>query len=314
MDNISFIFPGQGSQKLGMLSDLAESFPVIKSTFQEASDVIGEDLWEVIQIDSKGILSKTEITQPVLLTASVAIWRVWTTLNDVKPNVLAGHSLGEYSALVCSDALSFEEAVSLVHFRGCAMQNAVAKGRGKMAAILGLTEVRVQELCEKAQEQSGLVAPANINAENQIVISGEVSAVELAIDLCKNAGAKRAVPLEVSVPSHCELMRNAADELEERLKSIEFKKPKIDVVQNVDGEIQTAVPVIKSNLVKQLYMPVRWTDCVERVYRLGCNHILECGPGRVLTGLVKRSHPSIKCFLSDTTEAIEDANNILSQL
>ena len=314
MDNIAFIFPGQGSQKLGMLSQLATSFPIIRSTFQEASEVLGVDLWEITQVDSKGILSKTEITQPVLLTASVAIWRAWITLTDVKPAVLAGHSLGEYSALVCSDALSFEEAVSLVHFRGRVMQNAVPKGRGKMAAILGLSEVRVQELCEKAQEQSGLVAPANINAENQIVISGEVSAVELAIELCKNAGAKRAVPLEVSVPSHCELMRNAADELEERLKSIEFKNPKIDVVQNVDGEIQTALPVIKSNLVKQLYMPVRWTDCVERVYRLGCNHILECGPGRVLTGLVKRSHPSIKCFLSDTTEAIEDANNILSQL
>ena len=314
MDNISFIFPGQGSQKLGMLSDLAESFPVIRSAFQEASEVIGEDLWEVIQIDSKGILSKTEITQPVLLTASVAIWRAWTSLTDVKPNVLAGHSLGEYSALVCSDALSFEEGVSLVHFRGCAMQNAVPKGKGRMAAILGLTEVTVQELCDKARKRSGLVAPANINAENQIVISGEVSAVELAIEFCKSAGAKRALPLEVSVPSHCELMLNAAAELEERLESIEFKNPNIDVVQNVDGEIQTAVPVIKSNLVKQLYMPVRWTDCVERVYRLGCNHILECGPGRVLTGLVKRSHPSIKCFLSDTPEAIEEANDILSQL
>ena len=313
MDNISFIFPGQGSQKLGMLSDLAESFPIIRSTFQEASEVLGEDLWEVSQLDSKGILSKTEITQPLLLTASVGIWRAWIALTDVKPSVLAGHSLGEYSALVCSEALSFEEAVSLVHFRGCAMQNAVPKGKGKMAAILGLSEVTIQELCDKAQKQSGLVAPANINAENQIVIAGEVSAVDLAIEFCINSGAKRALPLEVSVPSHCELMRNAAGELEERLESIEFKKPKIDVVQNVDGEIQHVAQVIKSNLVKQLYMPVRWTDCVERVYRLGCNHVLECGPGRVLTGLIKRSHPSIKCFLSDTTEAIEDASYILSQ-
>ena len=313
MDNIAFIFPGQGSQKLGMLSQLATSFPIIRSTFQEASEVIGVDLWEITQVDSKGILSKTEITQPVLLTASVAIWRAWITLTDVKPAVLAGHSLGEYSALVCSEALSLEEAVSLVHFRGCVMQNAVPKGQGKMAAILGLTEGTVQEQCDKAQEHGGLVAPANINAENQIVISGEASAVELAIELCKNAGAKRALPLEVSVPSHCELMRNAAGELEERLESIEFKNPKIDVVQNVDGEIQTAAPVIKSNLVKQLYMPVRWTDCIERVYGLGCNHILECGPGRVLTGLVKRSHPSIKCFLSDTIEAIEDASDVLSQ-
>ena len=313
MDNVSFIFPGQGSQKRGMLADLAESFPIIKPTFEEASEVIKEDLWEITQADSKGILSKTEITQPVLLTASVAIWRAWISLTDVKPCVLAGHSLGEYSALVCSEALSFEDAVSLVHFRGRAMQNAVPKGKGKMAAILGLTEVSVQELCNKAQEQSGLVAPANINAENQIVISGEVSAVELAIELCKNAGAKRALPLEVSVPSHCGLMKNAAVEIQERLESIELNIPKIGVIQNVDGEIQTAASVIKSNLVKQLYMPVRWTDCLDRIYSLGCNHILECGPGRVLSGLVKRSNPSVKCFLSDTSEAIEDASDILSQ-
>ncbi len=313
MDNISFIFPGQGSQKLGMLSDLAKSFPIIGSTFEEASEVIGKDLWEIIQVDSKGILPKTEITQPVLLTASVAIWRAWISLTDVKPRVLAGHSLGEYSALVCSEALSFEDAVSLVHFRGLVMQDAVPKGKGKMAAILGLAEVSVQELCNRAQEQSGLVAPANINAENQIVISGEVSAVELAIELCKKAGAKRALPLEVSVPSHCELMRNAAVELQERLESLEFDSPKIDVIQNVDGEIQSAVSMIKSNLVKQLYMPVRWTDCVEKIYALGCNHMLECGPGRVLSGLVKRSHPSIKCLPSDTTAAIGEAINILSQ-
>ena len=314
MDNISFIFPGQGSQKVGMLSDLAKSFPIIGSTFEEASEVIGKDLWEITQVDNKGILSKTEITQPVLLTASVAIWRAWMSLTDVKPRVLAGHSLGEYSALVCSEALSFEDAVSLVHFRGLVMQNAVPKGKGKMAAILGLSEVSVQELCYKAQEQSGLVAPANINAENQIVISGEVAAVELAIELCKDAGAKRALPLEVSVPSHCELMKNAAVELQERLESIQFDNPKIDVIQNVDGEIQTVVSMIKSNLVKQLYMPVRWTDCVEKIFTLGCNHMLECGPGRVLSGLVKRSHPSVKCLLSDTTEAIGDASDIFSQL
>ena len=314
MDNISFIFPGQGSQRVGMLSDLAKSFPIIGSTFEEASEVIGKDLWEITQVDNKGILSKTEITQPVLLTASVAIWRAWMSLTDVKPRVLAGHSLGEYSALVCSEALSFEDAVSLVHFRGLVMQNAVPKGKGKMAAILGLSEVSVQELCYKAQEQSGLVAPANINAENQIVISGEVAAVELAIELCKDAGAKRALPLEVSVPSHCELMKNAAVELQERLESIQFDNPKIDVIQNVDGEIQTVVSMIKSNLVKQLYMPVRWTDCVEKIFTLGCNHMLECGPGRVLSGLVKRSHPSVKCLLSDTTEAIGDASDIFSQL
>ena len=312
MEKTAFLFPGQGSQKLGMLNDLSQNFSVIKSTFQEASDFMGEDLWEISQTDKKGVLANTKITQPVLLSASVAIWRVWLSLTHERPSALAGHSLGEYSALVCSDALAFEDAVRLVHFRGNAMQNAVPNGTGKMAAILGLSEDKVAEICAHAQNKSGLVSPANINAANQIVIAGEVSAVTLVIELCKEAGAKRALPLEVSVPSHCELMRTAAAELEQMLDSIEICNPKIKVIQNVDGGVQTDKSNIKANLVKQLYMPVRWIDCVNKLYHIGCNTAVECGPGRVLSGLVKRIQPEIQCFSSDTTKGVTEARDLLT--
>ena len=313
MKNTAFLFPGQGSQKLGMLNDLYRKFSIIKSTFQEASDAMEVDLWEISQSDEKGILANTEITQPVLLSASVAIWRVWMSLSDEKPSAVSGHSLGEYSALVCSGAISFQEAVRLVHFRGSAMQNAVPSGEGKMAAILGLSEETVEEICTVAQKRAGLVSPANINAAKQIVISGEFPAVTLAIELCKEAGAKRALALDVSVPSHCDLMRSAAVELGHMLDSIEIGTPDIKVIQNVDGEIQTDKSKIKHNLVKQLYMPVRWIDCINKIYRLGCKSVVECGPGRVLTGLVKRIQPEIQCFSTDTVERITEAHDSLSQ-
>ena len=310
--NTAFLFPGQGSQKLGMLDNLSRNFSIIESTFQEASDAMGTNLWEIAQTDKRGILANTEITQPVLLSASVAIWRVWVSLTHERPSALAGHSLGEYSALVCADSLPFQDAVRLVHFRGSAMQRAVPNGKGKMAAILGLSEKTVTEICDDAQKRSGLVSPANINAENQIVIAGEFPAVTLAIQLCKEAGAKRALALDVSVPSHCALMRTAAADLEQMLDSIKVCSPTIKVVQNVDGEIQTDISMIKHNLIKQLYMPVRWIDCVNKIYQLGCKNIVECGPGRVLSGLVKRIQPEIQCFLSDTVEGITDTHDSLS--
>ena len=312
MKNTAFLFPGQGSQKLGMLHNLSQSFSLVESTFQEASDAMGVDLWEITQTDKKEILANTEITQPVLLSASVAIWRVWLSLTNERPLALAGHSLGEYSALVCSDSLSFQDAVRLVHFRGSAMQSAVPSGQGKMAAILGLSEKIVAEICADAQKRSGLVSPANINAANQIVIAGECHAVTLAIELCKEAGAKRALALNVSVPSHCALMQTAAEDLEQMLDSLEISSPKIEVIQNVDGEVQTDVSTIKHNLIKQLYMPVRWVDCVNKVHQLGCKNIVECGPGRVLSGLVKRIQPEIKCFFSDTVERITETYDSLS--
>ena len=313
MKNTAFLFPGQGSQKLGMLNDLSQKFSIIKSTFQEASDAMEVDLWEISQSDKKGILANTEITQPVLLSASVAIWRVWMSLSDERPSAVAGHSLGEYSALVCSGAIAFQDAVRLVHFRGSAMQNAVPNGEGKMAAILGLSEDTVAEICTHAQKRAGLVSPANINAAKQIVISGEFPAVTLAIELCKEAGAKRALALDVSVPSHCELMRPAAAELEHMFDSIEIGTPEIKVIQNADGEIQTDKSKIKHNLVKQLYMPVRWIDCINKSYQLGCKSVVECGPGRVLIGLVKRIKPEMQCFSTDTVEGIIEAHDSLSQ-
>ena len=312
MKNTAFLFPGQGSQKLGMLDNLSKNFSIIESTFQEASDAMGTDLWEIAQTDKRGILANTEITQPVLLAASVSIWRVWVSLTHERPSALAGHSLGEYSALVCADSLHFQDAVRLVHFRGSAMQSAVPNGKGKMAAILGLSEKTVAEICKDAQKKSGLVSPANINAENQIVIAGELPAVTQAIQLCKEAGAKRALALDVSVPSHCELMRTAAADLEQMLDSIKIFSPIIKVIQNVDGEVQTDISMIKNNLIRQLYMPVRWIDCVNKVYQLGCKNIVECGPGRILSGLVKRIQPEIQCFLSDTVERVTDIQDSLS--
>ena len=313
MKNTAFLFPGQGSQKLGMLDNLSHTFPAIESTFDEASDVMGINLWEIAQTDKNGLLANTEITQPVLLSASVAIWRVWLSLTHEKPLALAGHSLGEYSALVCSEALSFHDAVRLVHFRGTAMQNAVPSGQGKMAAVLGLSENTVAEICADVETQSGVVSPANINSANQIVIAGEFAAVTLAIELCKKAGAKRALALDVSVPSHCGLMRTAAADLEQMLDSVEFFAPKIKVIQNVDGEVQTDIPIIKHNLTKQLYMPVRWIDCVNKVCQLKCNNIVECGPGRVLSGLVKRIQPKFQCFSSDSIDGITKAQKFLAK-
>ena len=313
MKKTGFIFPGQGSQKVGMLSELSQSFPVIKATFQEASEVLDMDLWEIAQSDQRGVLSSTEITQPVLLSASISIWRVWLSLSELKPTALSGHSLGEYSALVCSGALSFKDALDLVHFRGRAMQKAVPNGEGKMAAILGLSERDVSTICDAVQKETGVVSAANVNSANQIVIAGESKAVTSAIESCKAAGAKRALALGVSVPSHCELMVPAARELEEKLSKIHIQTPEIDVIQNVDGEVQDEPDAIKTNLVEQLYRPVRWVDCVNKLHQLGCRYTVECGSGKVLSGLVKRIQPELKCLLTDTDEELKKSVQELSE-
>ena len=313
MKNTGFIFPGQGSQEVGMLSELSQSFPVIKATFQEASEVLDMDLWEIAQSDQRGVLSSTEITQPILLSASISIWRVWLSLSELKPTALSGHSLGEYSALVCSGALSFKDALDLVHFRGRAMQKAVPNGEGKMAAILGLSERDVSTICDAVQKETGVVSAANVNSANQIVIAGESKAVTSAIESCKAAGAKRALALGVSVPSHCELMVPAARELEEKLSKIQIQTPEIDVIQNVDGEVQDEPDAIKTNLVEQLYRPVRWVDCVKKLHQLGCRYTVECGSGKVLSGLVKRIQPELKCLLTDTDEELKKSVQELSE-
>lgn len=306
MHKFGFVFPGQGSQKLGMLGSLANDYSLITDTFEEASDVLGLDLWEIAQHDSENNLDQTHITQPVLLTASVAIWRLWQQRSPARPSVLAGHSLGEYSALVCADVLSLADAVTVVHQRGKFMQAAVPPGVGKMAAIVGLENYQIHEICDEA-EKGEVVSAANFNSPGQTVIAGDASAVERAIILCKEAGAKRALPLNVSVPSHCALMKPAAIELEKILDEIEFSAPSIAVVQNVNGELVDSPSEIKLNLIKQLYAPVLWVDCIDIISKKGVTKLVECGPGKVLSGLIKRIDSDIRCFGSDDTASLNIA-------
>ena len=306
MQNFGFVFPGQGSQKLGMLSELATRSNTVQATFDEASGVLQLDLWEICQKDKKNILDETRITQPVLLTAAVAIWRLWSEYSPLKPSILAGHSLGEYSALVCADAINFKDAIRLVYNRGMFMQTAVPAGKGKMAAIVGLESYHIDKICAEANE-IGVVSAANINSPGQVVIAGETGAVDKAIELCKESGAKRALPLNVSVPSHCSLMKSAAKKLEEQLVSIPVSTPSISVIQNINGEICNDPEEIKTNLIKQLYAPVLWVDSVQLIYKLGISKIVECGPGRVLSGLIRRIEPDIQCFGSDDSISLDSA-------
>ena len=306
MQKFGFVFPGQGSQKLGMLNGLAEQYPIIGQTFDEASQLIGKDLWEIAQHDSGNNLDQTQITQPVLLTASVAIWRLWQDQSATNPSILAGHSLGEYSALVCAGVLEFSDAVNLVRHRGEHMQQAVQPGQGAMAAIVGLDDHKIKEICsEVAQEQ--VVSAANYNSPGQTVIAGDTDAVTRAMQACKNAGAKRALPLKVSVPSHCALMREAAENLAILLDSVKFNPATIPVVQNVNAQIAVNADEIKQNLVQHLYMPVLWLDSINLIHKSGVNLLVECGPGRALCGLVKRIQPDIICFGSENSQSFTQA-------
>lgn len=283
--SLAFVFPGQGSQQLGMLADLAEQYDVIQATFAEASDVLGYDLWELVQNDADA-LNETDKTQPALLTSSVALWRLWEQQGGEKPAYVAGHSLGEYSALVCAGVIAFQEAVELVKLRGEYMQQAVPAGTGAMAAIIGLTDEQVIAACDAVTE--GVVSAVNFNSPGQVVIAGEKAAVETAMANAKEAGAKRALPLPVSVPSHCKLMVPAGEKLAERLNAIEFKEPSITLVQNVSAKAVADAAQIKANLVSQLSEPVLWTQSVVLLNDLGVSRTVECGPGKVLTGLNKR--------------------------
>ena len=305
MQKFGFVFPGQGSQKLGMLRELSARSSVIESTFTEASDALQLDLWEICQQDSYNNLDQTHITQPALLTASVAIWRLWGELSTLRPSILAGHSLGEYSALVCADVIDFQDAVNIVHHRGHFMQSAVPAGEGKMAAIVGLENYQIDEICGVVEE--GVVSAANINSPGQTVIAGKASAVDKAIELCKEAGAKRALPLKVSVPSHCALMLPAAEKLEEKLAEVQVNAPSIAVVQNVNAQIEEDPTEIKKNLVKQLCSPVLWLDCVQLIHKSGVNKVVECGPGNVLSGLIRRIESEIQCFGSDGNAILDSA-------
>ncbi|MGY6307155.1 ACP S-malonyltransferase [Proteus mirabilis] len=287
MTDFAMVFPGQGSQAIGILAELAEHYPIVTETFAQASDVLGYSLWDLVQNGPEEELNKTWKTQPALLAASVAIWRVWQEKQGKMPQMMAGHSLGEYSALVCAGVIDFAAAIKLVELRGQLMQEAVPVGTGAMYAIIGLDNDAIAKACEDAA-QGQVVSPVNFNSPGQVVIAGNKEAVERAGALCKEAGAKRALPLAVSVPSHCALMKPAADKLAVALQEIEFKQPEIQVVNNVDVKAQTDANAIRDALVRQLYNPVRWTETVEFIADKGITQLLEIGPGKVLTGLTKR--------------------------
>ncbi|BFU60420.1 MULTISPECIES: ACP S-malonyltransferase [Rodentibacter] len=288
MKKFAMVFPGQGSQTVGMLAELAGEYSVVTETFKQASDVLGYDLWNLVQQGPAEELNKTWQTQPALLAASVAIYRIWQEkYPHLKPEVMAGHSLGEYSALVCADVLDFQDAIKLVELRGKLMQQAVPEGAGAMYAIIGLDNDAIIEACKKAEEGE-VVSAVNFNSPGQVVIAGAKAAVERAAALCKEAGAKRALPLAVSVPSHCALMKPAADELAATLDSITFNKPITAVINNVDVKIEMESAAVRSALVRQLYSPVRWTETVEKMAQDGVQVLVEVGPGKVLNGLTKR--------------------------
>ncbi|AWB65965.1 [acyl-carrier-protein] S-malonyltransferase [Saccharobesus litoralis] len=303
-NNIAFVFPGQGSQTVGMLADLYQEYDVVKQTFAKASDALGYDLWALVAEGPAEELNKTHITQPALLTASIAIFEVLREKGVAQPALIAGHSLGEYSALVAAQVIKFEDAVKLVELRGQLMQEAVPAGTGAMYAIIGLADDKVKAACEEAA-QGEVVSAVNFNSPGQVVIAGQKEAVERAGALCKEAGAKRALPLPVSVPSHCALMKPAADKLAEKLAEIEFSNPSLSVINNVDVAIETEGDAIRDALVRQLYCPVRWTESVEQLAAQGISQLVEVGPGKVLAGLTKRINKSLSATSVNDIASIE---------
>jgi [acyl-carrier-protein] S-malonyltransferase len=285
--NLAFVFPGQGSQSVGMLTQLAASYPEVKQTFDKASFVLGRNLWDLVVNGPEEKLNQTQNTQPAMLAAGVAVWEVWCKHSAIRPAWMAGHSLGEYTALVCSGALFFEDAVKLVEARARFMQEAVPAGVGAMAAILGLDDDKIIAICADVAGTE-IVSAVNFNSPGQVVIAGHTAAVERAAAAAKEAGAKRAVMLPVSVPSHCALMLSAAEKLEECMWDIALDTPKMHTIHNVDVEMHTAPDVIRHVLKEQLYKPVRWVEGIELMHNKGVTIFIECGPGKVLTGLDKR--------------------------
>jgi [acyl-carrier-protein] S-malonyltransferase len=284
---LALVFPGQGSQSVGMLADMAASWPNIIETFAEASAVLGIDLWALVQQGPEVELNQTQNTQPAMLAAGVALWRVWQAEDGPRPALMAGHSLGEYTALVCAGSLDFTDAVALVAERGRLMQEAVPVGQGAMAAVLGLEDDKVVAVCAAAA-QGAIVAAVNFNAPGQVVIAGTTSAVERAVALAREKGAKRAVVLPVSVPSHCQLMRPAAEQLAKRLATVTLRTPAVPVIHNVDVAVHQRPEDIRDALIRQLYSPVRWSETIAAMRHQGIVTLVECGPGKVLTGLNKR--------------------------
>lgn len=313
--DLAMVFPGQGSQTVGMLKELAEIFPVVQETYAKASAILGYDLWRLVQEGPESTLNQTEKTQPALLVGSVAIWTIWQEQGGSLPSMMAGHSLGEYSALVCAESLNFKDAVQLVEMRGRFMQQAVPEGIGAMAAIVGLSDDKIDELCQRAAEKE-ILTPANYNAIGQVVVAGEVKAVERLMALAKTAGAKIAKQLPMSVPSHCALMVSAANQLAQYIENIEIKKPVIPVLQNTDVQMHADPQAIKTALIKQLYSPVRWVETIQQFEQKGVSIVIECGPGKVLTGLNKRisnqQQAAATSLPTSLQEALNLANNVSS--
>ena len=304
--SLAFVFPGQGSQAVGMLAEIGAAQSIVVDTFTEASDALGYDLWALTQQGPADVLNQTDKTQPAILTASIALWRLWAEQSAVQPAYLAGHSLGEYSALVAANSVSLADAVRLVERRGQLMQAAVPAGTGGMAAILGLDDADVQAACAEAAEGE-VVSAVNFNSPGQVVIAGAAAAVERAIEACKARGARRAMALPVSVPSHCALMQPAAEQFVESLAAIEWQQPSIALVQNVSAETVTDLAVLEKNLLAQLYSPVRWVESMVCLAAQGVTDVVECGPGKVLSGLNKRCIKGVNTYNLDSPEAFAAA-------
>lgn len=306
MKNIAFLFPGQGSQSVGMMNGFGD-LNIIRDTFTEASDVLGVDLW-TMATEANDSINETTNTQPIMLTAGVATWRAWLAASDKLPTVLAGHSLGEYTALVASGALTFKDALPLVRYRAEVMQNAVPAGVGAMAAILGLDDETVRAVCAEAAQNEVLEA-VNLNSPGQVVIAGNKAAVERGMELAKAKGAKRALPLPVSVPSHCALMKPAALQLADYLNSVAVNTPQIPVLHNADVAAYSDSDKIKDALVRQLYSPVRWVETVQAIAAQGVTQTAECGPGKVLAGLTKRIVAELPCVALTSNDALLELKN-----
>ncbi len=308
--SLAFVFPGQGSQSLGMLADLGAQQALIRDTFNEASDALGYDLWALTQQGPEERLNETDKTQPAILTASIALWRLWLAEGGARPAFVAGHSLGEYSALVAAGAIEFSAAVKLVELRGQLMQQAVPAGKGGMAAILGLEDADVLAACAEAA-QGEVVSAVNFNAPGQVVIAGAAAAVERAIEACKARGAKRAMPLPVSVPSHCALMRPAAEKFADAVNALAWQSPQIALVQNVSAAVAGDLDTLKRDLLAQLYSPVRWVESVQLLAEKGVGELVECGPGKVLAGLNKRCVKGVNTHNLETPDSFAAARAAL---
>jgi [acyl-carrier-protein] S-malonyltransferase len=303
--NIAFVFPGQGSQKVGMLAGAYDRFGPVRDTFAEASEALGYDMWSLVQDGPQDALNLTETTQPVLLTSSVALWRAWEQAGGARPAIMAGHSLGEFSALVCAGAISFVDAVLLVRRRGEFMQTAVPVGEGAMAAVLGLDDAVINDICEQATTGADhIVTAVNFNSPGQVVIAGHTAAVDAAGVRLKEAGAKRIQPLPVSAPFHTSLMKPAGENLQEAIAAIGIDTPAVPVVHNVHAATESDPEKIRALLVEQIYSPVRWTACMAAIQAAGGEQVVECGPGKVLSGLARRIDKSLQCHSLEEPDAL----------